>query len=234
MNIYEKINKVKYGILSAKLKKSGYNKFSNFSYYELADIIPTITTLCIESKLMTQFTFDNDYARLIIVDIDKPMDVLVYTSPMKELQIKGANEIQALGGIETYQRRYLYLMAFDIIENDMFDATSGMTDEDKANTYKFKSGVFKDLTIKEAYKKDKEHLQKLLNLGRSEEVKGYIELLTDLKRAEIPTDEEQHEMFEYLNRFNLMTDKEREEINKKYNVKSNSELTLEQLREIFK
>lgn len=233
MNIYEKINKVKYGILSAKLKKSGFNKFSNFSYYELADIIPTIIILCNENKLMTQFTFDKDYARLIIIDVDKPMDVLAYTSPMKELQIKGANEIQALGGIETYQRRYLYLMAFDIIESDMFDATSGMTDEDRANTYKFKSGVFKDLTIKEAYKKDKDHLQKLLNLGRSEEVKGYIELLTDLKRAEIPTDEEQHEMFEYLNRFNLMTDEEREKINKKYNVKSNSELTLEQLREIF-
>lgn len=233
MNLFEKIGKIKEEILKANLKKSGFNKFSNFSYYELADITPTIIKLCNEYKVMTQTTFDKDYARLLIIDIEKPMEVLSYTSPMKDLVIKGANEIQALGGTETYQRRYLYMMAFDIIESDMFDATSGRTDEDIANAYKFKSGVFKDMTIKEAYNKDKEHLQKLLNLGRSEEVKGYIELLTDLKRAEIPTDEEQQEMFEYLNKFNLITDEQRDEIYKKYNVKSNSELTLQQLREIF-
>ena len=115
MNLFEKINKIKEGILKARLKKSGFNKFSNFSYYELADITPTIIMLCNEYKVMTQFTFDNDYARLLIIDIEKPMDLLSYTSPMKDLTIKGANEIQALGGTETYQRRYLYMMAFDII-----------------------------------------------------------------------------------------------------------------------
>jgi hypothetical protein len=44
---------------------------------------------------------------------------------MKELDIKGANAMQSLGGIETYQRRYLYMSALDITENDMFDASSG-------------------------------------------------------------------------------------------------------------
>ena len=41
---------------------------------------------------------------------------------MEELELKGCNKIQALGGSETYSRRYLYMSAFDIIENDMFDA----------------------------------------------------------------------------------------------------------------
>ena len=44
---------------------------------------------------------------------------------MEELELKGCNKIQALGGTETYQRRYLYMAAFDIIENDLFDKTSG-------------------------------------------------------------------------------------------------------------
>lgn len=233
MNLYEKINKIKQGILQAKLKKSGYNKFSNFNYYELADITPTIIMLCNEYNVMTQFTFDKDYASLRIWNIEDPNEHLTYCSPMKDLTIKGANEIQALGGVETYQRRYLYLMAFDIIESDMFDATSGRSDEDVAKEYKFKSGVFKDMTILEAYKSNKAHLQKLLDMGRSEEVKGYIELLTDLKRTPIPSEAEQKEQFELLNRFNLITDEQREEIYKKYNVSSNSELTLEQLREIF-
>lgn len=32
------------------------------------------------------------------------------------------------GGVETYQRRYLYMAAFDIIESDWFDAKSGKDD----------------------------------------------------------------------------------------------------------
>ena len=230
MNIFEKINKVKYGILSAKLKKSGYNKFSNFNYYELADITPTIIALCNENKLMTQFTFDNDYARLIIIDVEKPMDVLAYTSPMKELQIKGANEIQALGGVETYQRRYLYMMAFDIIEADMFDATSGMTDEDRANAYKFKSGKFKDMTIKEAYNFNKEHLQYLLDIGKSEEVKGYIELLTDLKRTPIPKDDEQKKRLELINEITMTGNIE--DIKEEFHVQELWQLTTEEMESI--
>ena len=234
MNLFQKINKIKEEILKANLKKSGFNKFSNFSYYELADITPTIVMLCNKYDVMTQFTFENDFARLIIIDIEKPMEVLCYTSPMKDLQIKGANDIQALGGTETYQRRYLYMMAFDIIENDMFDATSGMTDEDKANAYTFMSGKCKGKTIKQVYNEDKNYLQWCLDNGKNEEVKSYIELITDLKRTEIPViEEEQYEKLEYINRFNLITDEQKEEIFRKYNVDSSSELTLKDLREIF-
>ena len=233
MNLYEKINNIKKQILEAKLKKTGYNKFSNFMYYELADITPTIISLCNKYNVMTKITFSKEYAELTIIDIEKTSDCLVYSSPMEELELKGCNKIQALGGTETYQRRYLYLMAFDIIEADMFDATSGMTDEDKANAYVFINGKYKSKTIKEVYDEDAKYLQWCLDNGKNEEVKGYIELLTDLKRTEIPNEEEQKEMFEYLNKFNIMTDEQRQMIYDRYNVKSNKELTLEQLREIF-
>lgn len=234
MNLFEKVGIVKEEILKANLKKSGFNKFSNFSYYELADITPTIIKLCNQYKIMTQFTFDKEYARLLIIDIEKPMEVLSYTSPMKDLVIKGANEIQALGGTETYQRRYLYMMAFDIIENDMFDATSGMTDEDKAKEYKFLKGKHSGKTILEVLKEDENYLQWCLDNGKNEEVKGYIELITDLRRTEVPiTEEEQLEKLEYMNKFNTINDEQKEEIYKKYNVKSSKDLTLNNLREIF-
>ena len=236
MVIYEKINKIKEGILKANLKKSGFNKFSNFSYYELADITPTIIKLCNEFNVMTQFTFEREYAKLIIIDAENPDDRLIYLSPMEELEIKGANKIQALGGTETYQRRYLYMMAFDIIESDMFDATAGRTDEDRAKEFRFPATSKKvpNKSILEVYESDPKYLQWCLDNGKSEEVKGFIELLTDLRRTEIPTDEEQQELFDYLNRFNLMSDEERNEIYKKYNVNSNKELTLKELREIFR
>lgn len=200
MILYEKINKIKNAILIANLKKSGFNKFSNFSYYELADITPTIIQLCNEYKVMTQFNFDKDYATLKIVNIEDPSEHLTYSSPMVDIDIKGANKMQSLGGVETYQRRYLYMMAFDIIENDMFDATSGMTDEDKAKAFIFGKGKCEGKTILEVYKSDPKYLQWCLDNGKSEEIKGYIELLTDLKRTYVPeSEDEQKHRLELIN-----------------------------------
>jgi len=128
-NIYEKIQIVKSKLLEANIKKSGLNRFANYSYYELADLTPYIIKFCKEVGLFTQITFANGDATLIIRNIDKPEEFEQYVSPMKELELKGCNQIQALGGVETYSRRYLYLSAFDIIENDMFDSV--VSEEEK-------------------------------------------------------------------------------------------------------
>lgn len=124
-NIYQKIQMVKESILKENLKKSGENKYAGFKYYELADFTPSIIKLCNEVGLFTKITFSEELATLRIVNVDKPEEFEEYTSPMRNLVLKGCNEIQALGGVETYSRRYLYMSAFDIIENDMFDAKSG-------------------------------------------------------------------------------------------------------------
>ena len=124
MNIFEKIQKAKGKILKANLKKSGENKFAGYKYYELSDLLPTIVQVCEELKLFTKINFTEELAVLEIINIEKPEEKIEYTSPMKELSLKGANAIQALGGVQTYQRRYLYMSAFDIIENDMFDGSN--------------------------------------------------------------------------------------------------------------
>lgn len=124
MNIYEKMQKAKEMILKANLKKSGENKFAGFKYYELADLLPTIIQICNELGLYTGIDFNQELAKLDIINVENPDEAIQYTSPMKDTTIKGCNETQALGGVETYQRRYLYMTAFDIIENDMFDAVT--------------------------------------------------------------------------------------------------------------
>ena len=125
MNIYAKIQNVKLKLLAENIKKSGYNKYSGYYYYELADFMPYIIKYCTDFGLFTAVTFDRVTSRLIIRDIDKPEDFVEYTSPIEELELKGCNKIQALGGTETYSRRYLYMSAFDIVENDMFDGVNG-------------------------------------------------------------------------------------------------------------
>lgn len=141
MNIYEKLTNAKKIILEANLKKSGENKFAGFKYYELADITPKIIEVCNNLKLHTQISFDKEYATLTITNIENVEEKLIYQSPMKELSLKGCNDIQALGGVETYSRRYLYLTAFDIIENDMFDAKSGTTENEETEESKLKNQI---------------------------------------------------------------------------------------------
>jgi hypothetical protein len=41
---------------------------------------------------------------------------------MVQIAMKGANEIQSLGAVQTYSRRYLYLAALGIVENDVVDS----------------------------------------------------------------------------------------------------------------
>lgn len=134
LNLYEKITNIKSDFLKANVKKSGKNKFANYTYYELADITPVLIELCKQYKVFTKFSYTKEFATLEIVNIENPEEREIYTSPMEDLDLKGCNKIQALGGVETYQRRYLYLSAIDIIENDMFDSTISEEKEEKQTT----------------------------------------------------------------------------------------------------
>lgn len=170
MSIWKKIQIVKKRILESNLKKSGENKYAGFKYYELSDFVPTIINLCEEVGLFTKFNFNNENAVLKIINCDKPDQVEEYTSPMRELELKGCNAIQALGGIETYSRRYLYMNAFDITENDMFDSESGKTNG-KNQTKEIKA-TSKQIELLAKFYKD-ENLEKLLqanNITKLEEL----------------------------------------------------------------
>lgn len=232
MNIFEKIQRMKLELLNANLKKTGENKYAGFKYYELADITPTIIKLCNKYGIFSQTTFNNDFATLRLCSYEKPEEEVIYTSPMRELTLKGTNEIQNLGGVETYQRRYLWLMALDIIENDTFDSVSGRTEEDKAKEYKFKSGKHAGKTIREVADEDESYLTWCLDNGKNEEIKRYIELITALRRTPIPSEKDQNiKLTKMMELDKLMNAKgiDRDEFYGLYNVKTNGEMTIEQL-----
>ena len=124
LNLYQKIQRIRVELQKLKLKKSGTNKYAGFNYYELGDFLPALNKLADKYGVLNCISFDNDFATLIIYDTDSENN-LKFTSPMRDLDLKGCNAIQALGGVETYSRRYLYLTAYEIVENDMSDAVSG-------------------------------------------------------------------------------------------------------------
>ena len=129
-NIYSKLMEVRVKFHKLELKKSGHNKFANFKYFELGDFLVPATQLLQESNLCPIVTFDNDLAKMVLINGDNPEEQITFTSPMRDLALKGANDMQSLGGVETYQTRYLYVQLLNIVESDSFDAVSG-TDANK-------------------------------------------------------------------------------------------------------
>ena len=124
-NVYEKLQNARVLLQKKNLKKSGKNKFAGFSYYELADFIPSVNEIFNEEKLFSEFNIENDVATLVIINIEEPTDTITFRSPVKEAEIKGSTPIQCLGGIHTYMKRYLYLNALEIVESDLFDSKVG-------------------------------------------------------------------------------------------------------------
>lgn len=125
-NIYQKLQECRVELQEMSIKKSGKNNFAGYSYFELHDILPVINKMFLDRQMTSIISFDNDLATLRIINAEKPEEEIIFTSPMRELQLKGTNAIQNLGGVETYQRRYLYLVALEIVENDMFDGQKPM------------------------------------------------------------------------------------------------------------
>lgn len=172
MNIYNKINAVSLELQKKNLKKSGKNKFAGYNYYELADFLPPLVELFDEFKISVLFSYTSDIATMTVVNCDLPEERVQYTCPMTTLSLKGANDIQNLGGSQTYIRRYLLMSAFHIIENDYFDAIKGKNEHQKESLIE----EIKDLckkkidngTPKTSLSKDIPELKNLYNLSISD------------------------------------------------------------------
>ena len=107
MNIYEKLLKVREGFSAAKITKSGQNTFANFNYFELSDIVPTITKLCAEVKALPLINYGQGTATLKFINAEKPDEFIEVTCEMREITNNKMNAAQAYGSIQTYTRRYL-------------------------------------------------------------------------------------------------------------------------------
>lgn len=123
MDIFEKLNEARIRFQNENVKKSGKNTYANYTYYELADILPAINKIAKELKFTCVISFTADMATLNFIDTEKPENKIVFTSPMSKASLKGCHEVQNLGAVETYIKRYLYQNCFEIVEADALDAT---------------------------------------------------------------------------------------------------------------
>jgi hypothetical protein len=136
MNIYEKLQECRVQLKNKDLKQTGQNKFSNYTYFELGDFLPHAMDIMKAVKLTSVFGFASDKATLTIIDVEKPEETITFESPSLITEMKGSNPIQNIGASQTYMRRYLYMMAFELSEFDMVNPIDPKENEEEAERKK--------------------------------------------------------------------------------------------------
>ena len=126
--VHKKLMNARMALQSMQLKKSGHNKFAGYQYFELGDFLPQINEIFHSLGLCGVISYDTEYASLTITDVDDGTNIVI-TSPMVEANLKGAHPIQNLGAVETYQRRYLWMTAMEIVEHDALDSSAPIKEE---------------------------------------------------------------------------------------------------------
>ena len=124
MSVHKKLMQARLTLQGMKLKKSGLNKFAGYQYFELGDFIPAVQTIFNDVGLCGVISYGKEIATLTITDTEQGTSLDV-TSPMSTAALKGCHEVQQLGAVETYIRRYLWVTAMEIVEHDALDSSEG-------------------------------------------------------------------------------------------------------------
>ncbi len=245
-SLNESIITIRVALQNAGLKKSGKNKFAGFDYFELADFLPKLNELMLEEGINDVFAIKDELATLTLIKDEEKQD---YTMPFKIFEtpinervnaktgevkrVKSMQDIQYLGALNTYYKRYLYLNAFGITDGDVIDSMGEVeiTIKEDAEKYIITFGKYNGKTMKEVCE-DKKYSDWLLYNEKTDQViKDCITLITGQKEL---TEEEQQETLNLITKMNELvqtTKTDYAKLLKHYEVDSNSEMTLEQLRD---
>ena len=185
MSIYAKLAQARVKLQKENLKKSGNNR--TFKYFELKDFLPRVNEIFEELKMCSVVRYSSEVATLTIYDCEKD-ESIEFTSPMVQKALPSGTEIQNLGAIQTYQRRYLYLTALEIVEDDLVDSIQPENAEQKKQEsrkhYNESTQQNVNSIPREQYHKEVENLRKrLLNKTKEqiEEEKLYDRSINWLK-----------------------------------------------------
>ena len=141
-NLNESIIKIRVDLQNSKIKKSGKNKFANFDYFELSDFLPKLNELMLEEGINDNFKITNDLATLTLIKGEEKqeytMPFVIFDTPLtykkdksgnylkdkngEYIQVPSMQDIQYLGALNTYYKRYLYLNAFGVTDGEIIDS----------------------------------------------------------------------------------------------------------------
>lgn len=124
MSIFRRLSDAREDFHRLKLTKSGHNKFAGYYYFELGDFLIPALEVFRRHELFAYISFGKEMATMTIVQFgDMETGKLEITTPMSTAALKGCHEVQNLGAVQTYLRRYLWVAALEIVEHDAVDAS---------------------------------------------------------------------------------------------------------------
>lgn len=129
MNLFQKISEARVRLGDADIDKSGWNAHAKFKYFLLDDFMPTARKICRDLGILPIESFEEKKAVMIVYDADDMSSNVRFECPCETPTIPGANTTQAIGGMITYLRRYLWMILFEITEDDEFDSDGEGKDE---------------------------------------------------------------------------------------------------------
>lgn len=124
MNVWAKLLNVRSEFYGAGAKKTGKNLHAEFKYFELEDIVPVAAPIFAKYGLLMMTSFTENAAVATIINIDNDEDKIVFTLPLQFIAEPAKfrmNEVQGVGAVVTYYRRYLYMVVLDLVESDGID-----------------------------------------------------------------------------------------------------------------
>lgn len=131
MNVYAKLIEARKMFLAAGVKKTGKNLYAEYKYFTLDDIIPVKTRIFDDLGLVDVISFGEGFACLSLFNVANPEERIDFVSPTEKDESLIKNPIQKLGAVETYVRRYLYMLLLDIVESDGIEATTDKPDPEE-------------------------------------------------------------------------------------------------------
>lgn len=125
MSLQTKIIDIRVDLQEKNIKKSGHNKHAGFDYYELSDFLPHLNSMMKEREINDVFSIDSDFASLTLIHKEEKQTYTIpfemFTVPMTNAGKPMMQQIQYLGALNTYYKRYLYMNAFGITDGEVID-----------------------------------------------------------------------------------------------------------------
>ncbi len=136
MNVHERLLNARVEIANKDIRKTGINRYTEFTYFTLEDITPPILEVSNNWRIAVTMgvTGNAEYQEFYadVVNLDNPNDMIRLTSPFMIPDPKFNDKGNALnartqdvGSALTYMRRYLLMLTFDIIEGDALEVNHG-------------------------------------------------------------------------------------------------------------
>ena len=126
-NVFQKLLEARKLIAETPIKKEGRNSYSKYDYFTPTQVAHLVAKSCQDVGLLTIYSLVNGEhgykGTLTIVNTENPDDFTEFYMATATPDITATNIAQQMGGMATFNERYLKMSAFEIVDNNLdFDS----------------------------------------------------------------------------------------------------------------